>query len=120
MREAGLLLVSRARRMILACTRPLGYLAFVLALAALSASAKLLGEEHELGFFARRLNETIRRYPEITRPGVQMAWISWFLLLGLALSPIDPIATRWDEILLVAAAVGVLWHKRFSADPSAR
>jgi hypothetical protein len=119
-RKAEVLLVGRARRVLLACTRPFGYLAFVLALAALSASAKLLGEEHELGFFAGRLHETIRRYPEVTRRGVQMAWLSWFFLLALALSPLDPIASRWDEVLLFAIALGVLWHRRFHAAQAGR
>ena len=111
MRRAEASLARRGRSILLACTRPFGYLAFVLALAALSASAKLLGEEQELGFFAGRLNEMIWRYPEVTRRGVQMAWLSWFLLLGLALSPLDPIASRWDEVLLVAVAAGVLWRR---------
>jgi hypothetical protein len=119
-RAAGFFLARRVRGIGLVCTRPFGYLAFVLALAALSASAKLLGEEHELGFFAGRLNETIRRYPEVTRRGVQMAWLSWFLLLALALSPIDPIASRWDEVLLFAIALGVLWHRRFHASQAGR
>ena len=35
--------------------RPFGYLAFVLALASLSAAAKLLGDKDELGFFTGRL-----------------------------------------------------------------
>jgi len=119
-REAEVILARRVRSFCLACTRPFGYLAFVLALAALSASAKLLGEAQELGFFAGRLNEMIRRYPEVTRRGVQMAWLSWFVLLALALSPIDPIASRWDEVLLGALAVGVLWRRRFAARPSGR
>ena len=103
-----------------ASVRPFGYLAFVLALAALSASAKLLGEEQELGFFAGRLNEMIWRYPEVTRRGVQMAWLAWVVLLALALSPIDPIATRWDEVLLGALALGVLWRRTVGARPVAR
>jgi hypothetical protein len=111
MTKAGVTLAGRVRRLVLAGTRPFGYLAFVLALAALSGAAKLLGEEHELGFFAGRLNEMIRRYPEVTRRGVQVAWLSWFLLLVLALSPVDPITTRWDEVLLVAFAFGVLWRR---------
>jgi hypothetical protein len=94
-----------------ACTRPFGYLAFVLAVAALSVSAKLLGEEHELGFFAARLSGMIRRYPEVTRRGVQMAWLSWCALLALAVSPIDPIPSRWDEVLLAALGLGVLWRR---------
>jgi hypothetical protein len=100
--------------------RPFGYLAFVVALAALSASAKLLREDHELGFFAGRLGETIRRYPEVTRPGVQMASLCWFVLLGIALSPIDPIPSRWDEVLLVAVAACVLWRRLHGAHPSGR
>jgi hypothetical protein len=119
-RKTEVLLARHVRRLLFACTRPFGYLAFVLALAALSASAKLLGEEHELGFFAGRLNDTIRRYPEVTRRGVRMAWLSWFALLALALSPIDPIATRWDEVLLVAVALGVVWRRSFAAHPSGR
>ena len=110
-RRIEVLLVRRVRGVVFACSRPFGYLFFVLALAALSASAKLLGEEHELGFFAGRLNAMIRRYPEVTRRGVQMAWLCWFLLLALALSPIDPIASRWDEALLVAVGLGVLWRR---------
>ena len=119
-RTTEVILARRVHRLLLACTRPFGYLAFVLALAALSASARLLGEEQELGFFAGRLNEMIRRYPEVTRRGVRMAWVSWFLLLALALSPLDPIASRWDEVLLVAFAVGVLWRRRFVERPAGR
>ncbi len=73
-----------------ACLRPFGYLAFVVALAALSSTAKLLGDEHELGFFAGRLNRTIWRYPEVTRRSVQMAWLVWMLLFGIAVSPARP------------------------------
>jgi hypothetical protein len=111
---------GRARRVLRAFTRPLGYLAFVAALTALSTASALLGEENELGFFAGRLDRTIRRYPEVTRKGLQMAWLSWFLALALALSPLDPVATRWDEVLLVALALGLLWRRRFSADPYRR
>jgi hypothetical protein len=39
--------------------RPFGYLAFVVALLALSGAARLLGETHELGFFAGRLARTV-------------------------------------------------------------
>ena len=106
-----LVLTHRVRSAVLACTRPFGYLAFVLALTALSASAKLLGDEHELGYFAGRLSETIRRYPEVTHRGVQMAWLSWFLLFALALSPVDPIASHWDEVVLAAFALAVLWRR---------
>jgi hypothetical protein len=119
-RATEVILASRVRSLLLACTRPFGYLAFVLALAALSASAKLLGEEQELGFFAGRLAEMIWRYPQVTRRGVQMAWLSWLLLLALALSPLDPIASRWDEVLLVALALGVLWRRTVGARPVGR
>ena len=91
--------------------RPFGYLAFVLALVALSLAARLLGEEHELGFFAGRLNRMIWRYPEVTRRGVQMAWLIWIVLLALAVSPADPITSRWDEVLLAALGAGVLWRQ---------
>jgi hypothetical protein len=101
----------RLRGGMLACTRPFGYLAFVLAVAALSAAARLLGDEHELGFFAGRLSEMIHRYPEVTRRGVQVAWLTWSVLLALALSPVDPIPSRWDEVLLVALGLGVLWRR---------
>lgn len=120
MRKAEAALARRGRSFLLACARPFGYLAFVIALAALSTSAKLLGDEQELGFFAGRLNEMIRRYPEVTRRGVQMAWLSWFVLLVLALSPLDPIASRWDEVLLVAFALGVLWRRTVGARPAGR
>jgi hypothetical protein len=95
--------------------QPLGYLAFVLAVAALSAAARLLGDSHELGFFSGRLAEALRRYPEVTRRGVQIAWLTWAALFGVALSPLDPLATRWDEIALAALAAAVLWQ-RFAAD----
>jgi hypothetical protein len=91
--------------------RPFGYLAFVLAVAALSAAARVLGEEHELGFFSERLAQAVWRYPEVTRRGVQMAWLAWMLLFALALSPIDPLATRWDEVALGALALAVLWRR---------
>jgi hypothetical protein len=112
-RKTEVFLARRVRSLCLACTRPFGYLAFVVSLAALSASARLLGEEEELGFFAGRLNEMIRRYPEITRRGVQMAWVAWAALFALALSPLSP--TRWDEILLGAVALGVLWRRTLGA-----
>jgi hypothetical protein len=94
--------------------RPLGYLTFVLALAGLSATAWLMGEKHELGFFSRRLADMVWRYPEITRRGVQMAWAAWATLVILALSPFDPLATRWDEVGLVALALVALWRRLFA------
>lgn len=94
--------------------RPFGYLAFVVALLALSGAAKILGPEHELGFFSERLSRTLWRYPEVTRRGVQMAWLMWALLFAVAVTPIDPLASSWDEVALAALAAGVLWHHRLS------
>jgi hypothetical protein len=88
--------------------RPIGYLAFVLALAALSLAAKVLGESHELGFFSGRVAQRIWRYPEITRRGVQMAWLVWLVLFVLAVSVS---ATRWDEVALAAVALAVFWRR---------
>ena len=109
--EAPLIQVRRLRALCLACIRPFGYLAFVVSLGALSAAATILGDEHELGFFARRLNRMVWRYPEVVRPGVQMAWLVWAVLFGIAISPLDPISSRWDEFLLGALAAGVLWRR---------
>jgi hypothetical protein len=93
--------------------RPVGYLLFVFALLALSGVAKLLGEKDELGFFSGRLAAMLWRYPEVTRPGVQMAWLTWAGLLAVAVSPLDPIASRWDEIALGVVALLVVWHRVF-------
>lgn len=95
--------------------RPFGYLAFVVALGALSTAAWLLGQENELGFFSGRLAETVWRYPEVTRRGVRIAWLAWAALLIVALSPLDPLTTRWDEVALVGLAFAVIW-RRFFAD----
>jgi hypothetical protein len=92
-------------------TRPLGYLMFVVALAALSGAAKLLGDRDELGFFSDRLATMLWRYPEVTRPGIQMAWFTWAVLFVVAISPLDPIATPWDEVALGAVALLGLWHR---------
>jgi hypothetical protein len=94
-----------------ALLRPFGYLAFVIALAALSGAAWLLGERHELGFFADRLSRMLWRYPEVTRRGVETAWLVWAALFALAVSPLDPIASWWDEVVLAALALGALWHR---------
>jgi hypothetical protein len=90
--------------------RPFGYLTFVVGLLALSAAARLLGEKHELGFFSGRLARTVWRYPEVTRRGVQVAWLVWALLFCVAVSPLDPLATPWDEAALAAGALFVLGH----------
>ena len=86
---------------------------FVVALAALSLASRLLGDDHELGFFAGRLNEMVRRYPEVKRRGVLMAWCVWIAAFAFAISPFDPIAGRWDEVLLGALAAGLLLRLMF-------
>jgi hypothetical protein len=105
-------LITQALRFLV---RPLGYLAFVLALASLSAAAKLLGDKDELGFFSDRLAAMLWRYPEVTRKGVQTAWVVWAVAFLIALPPLDPLSTPWDEIVLGAAAMGVLWRRTFVA-----
>jgi hypothetical protein len=92
--------------------RPFGYLAFAAALFALSGAARLLGDRDELGFFCGRLARTLWAYPEVTRRGVQAAWLAWAALFVLALTPADPFATRWDEVALGAAALIALWRWR--------
>jgi hypothetical protein len=94
-----------------ALARPFGYLAFVVALAALSIAAKALGDRDELGYFTGRLAQMIWRYPEITRRGVQIAWLVWVLAFVVALPPLDPLATPWDEAVLAAAAMVFLWRR---------
>jgi hypothetical protein len=91
--------------------RPFGYLAFVVALAALSIAAKALGDRDELGYFTDRLARTIWRYPEVTRRGVQIAWCVWALAFVLCTTPLDPLATPWDEVVLGAAGMIVLWRR---------
>ena len=91
--------------------RPVGYLAFVLALASLSLAAKVLGERDDLGFFTDRLARTLWRYPEVTRRGVQIAWLVWMLAFAVAISPYDPLSTPWDEVALAAVAMTVLWRR---------
>lgn len=91
--------------------RPFGYLLFAVSLVALSAAAKVLGERHELGFFSGRLARMLWRYPELTRRGVQMAWLAWAVLFGIALSPLDPIASQWDGVVLAAVGLAALWHR---------
>jgi hypothetical protein len=92
--------------------RPFGYLAFVLALASLSVAAKALGDSDELGYFTDRLARMLWRYPEVTRRGVQMAWLVWAVAFVVAISPYDPITnTPWDEAALVAVAMVVIWRR---------
>lgn len=100
--------------------RPFGYLMFVVALLALSGAARLLGETHDLGFFAGRLARTVWDYPEVTRRGVQMVWLGWAVLFVVALSPLDPLATVWDEVALGAVALIVLWQRLFGGTRAGR
>jgi len=100
-----------ASSIVRAIARPFGYLAFVIALAALSIAAKALGDRDELGYFTDRLARTIWRYPEVTRRGVQIAWLVWAVAFLVALSPLDPLATPWDEVVLGAAAMIFLWRR---------
>ena len=79
--------------------------------ASLSVAAKLLGDRDELGYFTDRLARMIWRYPEVTRRGVQAAWVVWALAFLIALPPLDPLATPWDEVVLGAAAMIVLWRR---------
>jgi hypothetical protein len=98
-----------------AILRPFGSLAFVVALGVLWVSGRLLGAHDDLGFFAQRLHATITRHPEVIRQGLVMAWLLWLLAFVLALSPLDPIASRWDEVLLGGLAVNVLWRRALDA-----
>lgn len=100
--------------------RPLGSLTFVVALLALKAAAVILGETDELGFFAGRLARMLCRYPELTRTGVQFAWLLWATLLAIALSPLDPIASWWDEVVLGALGLGAVWTRLYGAPPVGR
>lgn len=100
--------------------RPVGYLAFVVALAALSLAARLLGEGDDLGFFSTRLSKLLWSYPEVTRRGIQAAWLLWAILFAIALSPIDPIPSWWDEVALAALALGVAWRRVAAGRPGGR
>jgi hypothetical protein len=97
--------------------RPLGYLAFTVAVWALAICARLLGHEHELGSFADRLAKAFARHPELTRQGARVAWALWGVIFVLACSPLDPLATWWDEVALGAIAIGTLWQSLVSGPP---
>jgi hypothetical protein len=103
--------MSRLLEIVRLVLRPIGYLAFVLALASLSLAAKALGDRDELGFFTDRLARMLWRYPEVTRRGVQIAWVVWGLAFMIAISPYDPLSTPWDEVVLGAVAMSVLWRR---------
>jgi hypothetical protein len=102
-------------RLVRTVLRPVGYLMFVGALAALSGAARLLGDRDELGFFSGKLASMLWRFPEVTRRGVLVAWLTWAILFGVALSPLDPIASSWDEVALGALAFLALWNHFFGA-----
>jgi hypothetical protein len=104
-------MMRRALDILRFALRPIGYLAFVLALASLSLAAKVLGDRDELGFFTDRLARMLWRYPEVTRRGVQIAWVIWCVAFALAISPYDPLSTPWDEVALGAVAMSVLWRR---------
>jgi len=112
--------MSRPLEILRFALRPVGYLAFVLALASLSLAAKVLGDRDELGFFTDRLARMLWRYPEVTRRGVQMAWLVWAAAFILSLPPWDPLSTPWDEIVLGAAAMGVLWRRMLAGHRAER
>jgi hypothetical protein len=95
--------------------RPFGYLAVAMALVALSAAARLLGERNQIGVICGRLADTIWRHPDVTRPGFRFAWVLWAVALGVTLSPLDPFASRWDEVVLAALGLGVLWRRLFAS-----
>jgi hypothetical protein len=95
--------------------RPLGHLAFVIALLALSGAAKLLGEGNQLGVICRRLSDSVWAHPDVTRPGIRIAWMIWAVLLAVALSPLDPFASRWDEVALVALGLAAVWRRIFAS-----
>lgn len=103
-----------------ALLRPFGYLAFVAGLMALSATARLLGEEHELGYFCGRLAKTMWSYPEVVRRGVQMAWLVWLVLFVIALTLLDPLAALWDQVALAAVALAAIWRRLFDGHRAAR
>ena len=100
--------------------RPVGYLLFVVALGALSGAAKVLGEKDELGFFSGRLASMLWAYPEVTRPGVRAAWVTWAALFAIAVSPLDPITSSWDEVALGAVAAVALWYRFFGGSQAER
>ena len=95
--------------------RPFGHLAVAIALVALSAAARLLGERNEIGVICGRLADTIWRYPDVTRPGFRFAWVLWAVALAFALSPLDPFASRWDEVVLAGVGLGLLWRRLFAS-----
>ena len=107
-------------RLVRAVLRPAGYLLFVVALASLSGAARLLGRRDELGFFSGRLAEMLWRYPEITRRGIQWAWLTWGVLFVVAITPLDPISSSWDEAVLAVLALLVLSYRFYAGQRAGR
>ncbi len=95
--------------------RPLGHLVFVIALLALTGAAKLLGEKNQLGVICDRLAQALWRYPDVTRPGIRVAWMLWAVWLAIAVSPLHPLPTRWDAVVLAAVGLSALWRRFFAA-----
>jgi hypothetical protein len=100
--------------------RPFGHLAFVIAVLSLTGAAKLLGENNQLGAICGRLSKTIWRYPDVTRTGVRVIWVLWAVLLAVAMSPLDPLATQWDGVALAALGLGAVWRRLFAARRGSR
>jgi hypothetical protein len=69
---------------------------------------------------SRDVSLDLWRYPELTRRGIRIAWLSWAVLLGVAVSPIDPIASWWDEVALVAGGLVAIWPRLFGESPAER
>ena len=63
------------------------------------------------GYFSDRLARMIWRYPSVTRPGVQIAWLTWAALVVICVDPVDPLHTVWDQYALIAAALIVVWRR---------
>jgi hypothetical protein len=95
--------------------RPLGHLTFVVALLALSGAAKLLGEGNQLGLICRRLSDSMWAHPDVTRPGIRIAWLVWVMLLAFAVSPLDPHVSRWDAVVLLALGLAAVWRRLFAS-----
>ena len=104
----------------LACARPFGYVALVVALAALSVASKLPGREQDVDSLASRLRVMVasargRRgracWAKLVHRCAQFAAVVWMALFMISISPLDPIAGRLDGILLLALGAIALWRR---------